>query len=264
MNFLDSILKTKKEEIAVLRKIFSTKRFEESYFFGDPTFSLNAAIRKNNRLGIIAEIKKASPSKGLLKPEFDFRDIASIYMDNKVDAISILTDKNFFQGDIKYLNEIARRKTVPLLRKDFIIDEYQIYEAKANGADAILLIAEALSAQQIKDLTFAAKGCCLEVLLELHSENQLDKIDFTLNNLIGINNRDLDTFVVDTKSSVKLSRLIPHNVTLVSESGFNKKEDVRSIINSSINALLIGEHFMRSENIGASITEVKEWSKYES
>ena len=102
MNFLDSILKTKKEEVADLRKTFSIKRFEESYFFGDPTFSLTTAIRNNNRLGIIAEIKKASPSKGLFKTEFDFMDIASIYMDNKVDAISILTDKNFFQGDIKY------------------------------------------------------------------------------------------------------------------------------------------------------------------
>jgi indole-3-glycerol phosphate synthase len=264
MSFLDSILKIKKVEVTGLRKNFSISRFEESEFFGTPLLSLKSALRKNDRLGIIAEIKKASPSKGILKSDFDFRNIASIYMENGVDAISILTDKNFFQGDIKYLNEIAKRKTIPLLRKDFIIDEYQVYEAKANGADAILLIAEALSARQIRDLTLAAKEFRLDVLLELHSEKQLDKIDFTVNDLIGINNRDLDTFLVDTNSSIKISRLIPENVTIVSESGFNKKEDVRSISHSRVKALLIGEHFMRSENIAASIKEIKEWCKYES
>jgi indole-3-glycerol phosphate synthase len=264
MSFLDSILKVKNEEAADLRKKFSLKSFEESSFFGDPTFSLKDAIRKNNHIGIIAEIKKASPSKGLLKPDFNFMEIAALYMENRVDAISILTDKNFFQGDIKYLNQVAREKTIPLLRKDFIIDEYQIFEAKANGADAVLLIAEALSPQQIKELTLAAKGICLDVLLELHAEKQLDKIDFSLNDLIGINNRDLDTFVVDTNTSIKLSRIIPPNVMLISESGFNKKEDVKLISNTPIKALLIGEHFMRSENIQGSIKEVKEWCSYES
>jgi len=301
MSFLDSILKIKRAEVTDLKKNFTIRSFEENEFFGTPSLSLKSAIRKNDRLGIIAEIKKASPSKGVLKSDFDFRNIASIYMENGVDSISILTDKNFFQGDIKYLLDIAKKKTVPLLRKDFIIDEYQVYEAKANGADAILLIAEALSAQQIdllrkdfiideyqvyeakangadailliaealsvrqiKDLTLAAKEFRLDVLLELHSEKQLDKIDFTVNDLIGINNRDLDTFIVDTNSSIKLSRLIPENVTIVSESGFNKKEDIKSISHSRLKALLIGEHFMRSENIAASINEIKEWCKYES
>jgi len=264
MSFLDSILKTKKEEAEELKKNFTISRFEESGFFSEPVLSLKKALRHDDRLGIIAEIKKASPSKGVLKSNFDFLNIASIYMENKVDAISVLTDKKYFQGDIKYLFEIAKRKTVPLLRKDFIIDEYQVYEAKANGADAILLIAEALSSQQIRELTLAAKGSCLEVLLELHSEKQLDKIDFMLNDIIGINNRDLDTFIVDTNSSIKLSHLIPDKVTLVSESGFNKMEDVKSIVSSKISALLIGEHFMRSENIPESIGEVKEWCKYES
>jgi len=264
MNFLDSILKIKKIEVAELRKNYTISRFEESEFFTAPLLNLKSAIRKNDRLGIIAEIKKASPSKGILKIDFDFMNIATIYMENSVDAVSVLTDKNFFQGDIKYLREIAKTKTVPLLRKDFIIDEYQVYEAKANGADAILLIAEALSAQQIEDLTLAAKGSCLEVLLELHSEKQLDKIDFAVNDLIGINNRDLDTFIVDTNSSIKLSQMIPENVIIVSESGFRNKKDIKSISHSRIKALLIGEHFMRSGNIAASIKETKEWCKYES
>jgi indole-3-glycerol phosphate synthase len=264
MSFLDSILEIKKAEVTELRKNFTISRFEESEFFAEPSLKLKSAVCRNNRLGIIAEIKKTSPSKGVLKIDFDFMNIASIYMENGVDAISILTDKNFFQGNIQYLNEIAKRKTVPLLRKDFIIDEYQIYEAKSNGADAILLIAEALSAQQIKDLTIAAKETRLDVLLELHSEKQFDKIDFALNDLIGINNRDLDTFFVDTNSSMKLSCLIPDNVTLISESGFNKKEDVKSISNSRISALLIGEYFMRSENIASGIKEIKEWCQYES
>ncbi len=264
MSFLDSILKVKKEEVSELKKSFSISRFEESEFFSEPVLSLKNAIRKPDRLGIIAEIKKASPSKGVLKLDFNFMNIASMYMKNNVDAISILTDKNFFHGDIKYLNEIAKIKTIPILRKDFIIDEYQVYEAKSNGADAILLIAEALSSEQITDLTLTAKGLCLEVLLELHTEKQLDKIDFPLNDLIGINNRDLDTFKVDIKSSVRLSVLIPENVTLISESGFNSKENIRSITSSQIKALLIGEHFMRSDNITSTIIELKEWCKYES
>ena len=264
MSFLETILKVKKEEAEELRKNFTFKRFEESEFFGEPALSLRKAIRKNDRLGIIAEIKKASPSKGVLKPNFDFMKIASIYMENQVDAISILTDKKFFQGDIEFLFAAAKRKTVPLLRKDFLIDEYQVYEAKANGADAILLIAEALSTQQINELTLAAMGSCLEVLLELHSEKQLDKIDFDLNTLIGINNRDLGTLKVDLNTSIAISRLIPDNVTLISESGFGTRADVNLISNSPVNALLIGEYFMKSENMADGIKEIKEWCKYES
>jgi len=221
MSFLDTILKVKKEEVALLRKNNTLAGFKEMELFNNTSFSLKNAVRRNDRLGIIAEIKKVSPSKGVLRKDFNFLAIAGIYMGNSVDAISVLTDRNYFRGDIQYLNEIAKLKTVPLLRKDFIIDEYQVYEAKANGADAVLLIAEALSLSQIKELTSVSREIGLEVLLELHAMDQLGKIDFSINDLIGINNRDLTTFNVDINTTLKLSKHIPDKVNNISESGLN-------------------------------------------
>ncbi len=262
MNFLSDIIEVKKEEVKKLRQNFSLGSFHESEFYNAPVRSLRKALQRDDRLGIIAEIKKASPSKGVLKHEFDHISIANAYMENAVDAISILTDKNFFQGDINFLRDIARFKTVPLLQKDFIIDEYQIFEAKAYGADAVLLIAEVLSQNQISELTSAANGCGLEVLLEIHSAAQLDKIDFTKNNLIGINNRNLETFNVDLSTTVELSRLIPSNVALIAESGINTVANVKEICKANVKAALVGEHFMRSDNIEASIKEFREWCRY--
>ena len=259
MSFLRKILETKKEEVSILRKCFSINSFKESEYFSMPSISLKKALCRGDRLGIISEIKKASPSKGILKEKFDHLAIAKEYIDNETDAISILTDKNYFNGDIKYLNNIAAIKTIPLLRKDFIIDEFQILEAKANGADAILLIAEALSKTQITELTAAAKECGLEVLLEIHSSAQLEKINFEKNDLIGINNRNLETFEVNLNTTSELAAIIPGNVTLVSESGLNTIDDLNRIKSSRAKAVLVGEHFMRSGNIGESFKEFKRW-----
>ena len=264
MSILGDILRTKRNEVNKLRANFSLNSFSDSVFFDSPVRSLRNALLHVDRLGIIAEIKKASPSKGLLKKEFDHIRIANDYMENEIDAISILTDKNFFQGSISYLKEIAQFKTVPLLRKDFIIDEYQIFEAKANGADAVLLIAEVLSKNQIGELTNAAKECGLEVLLEIHSKSQLDKIDFKKNNLIGINNRNLETFEVSLGTSIELAEIIPDEIVLVSESGLNTMKDVKDILRTKLKAVLVGEYFMRSENAETSIREFKEWCRYES
>ena len=264
MSILDDILKVKKNEVLNLRSNYSLNSFGESEFFNLPARSLRASLLRPDRLGIIAEIKKASPSKGILNHNFDHLKIANLYMENDVDAISVLTDTNFFRGNITYLKEIAGFKTLPLLRKDFIIDEYQIFEAKAGGADAVLLIAEALSKDQIAELTGAAAECKLEVLLEIHSFSQLDKINFTANNLIGINNRNLDTFEVNLSASIELSEIIPENVLLVSESGINSLGDIRSILGTKIKAVLTGEHFMRSGNIPETIGEFKKWCMYES
>lgn len=264
MSILNDILKVKRDEVSRLRSEFSLNSFNDSEFFDLPVRSLKNVLMHKDRLGIIAEIKKASPSKGLLKKNFDYSRIANIYMENGIDAISVLTDKNFFQGSISYLKEIAQFKTVPLLRKDFIINEYQIFEAKANGADAVLLIAEALSKNQIIELTGAANECGMDVLLELHSASQLDKIDFAVNNLIGINNRNLETFEVSLTASFELAELIPDEVMLVSESGINTASKAKDILRTRIKALLVGEHFMRSENIETTIHEFKEWCRYES
>lgn len=263
MSILDEILKAKRNEVTKLRSDFSLNSFSNSDFFDSPVRSLRKAILHNERLGIIAEIKKVSPSKGLLKDDFDHIKIANVYMENEIDAISILTDKNFFKGDINFLQDIARFKTVSLLRKDFIIDVYQIFEAKAYGADAVLLIAEILSQDQINELTSAAAEIGLEVLLEVHSASQLSKIDFKKNDLIGINNRNLETFEVDLATTIELSKKIPNNVLLISESGFNTSTDINKIRNTNVKSLLVGEHFMRSDNIRRSIKDFKEWCRDE-
>lgn len=264
MTILEEINEVKKEEVKKLKKEFTYSRFTDSEFFAKPRISIYGALNRKDRISIIAEIKKASPSKGIIREDFNHLKIADIYMENEVDAISILTDKNFFKGNISYLNDIAKIKTVPLLRKDFIIDEFQIFEAKANGADVILLIAESLSKNQISDFTSAAKETDLEVLLELHSVYEFEKINFDQNKIIGINNRDLKTFKVDLNKTKILGEMIPNENLLVAESGIKTKDDLEFIIQTKVRAVLVGEHFMVSKNIGDAVKKLKEWCFYES
>jgi len=262
MNFLNKIIEVKKEEVKKLKQKFTLSSFLDEEFFNAKTRSLINSINHGNKISIIAEIKKASPSKGILIENFDYMKIASIYMKCSVEAISILTDENFFNGHINFLKEIARIKTVPLLRKDFIIDEFQVYEAKAFGADAVLLISEALSKNQIENLTSAAYECGLEVLLELHSLSQLNKIDFNKIKLLGINNRDLGTFQVNLETTKIISEQLPSDVIVVSESGISSRDDILKIRHPNIKAVLIGEHFMKSNNIEKSINEFKEFCRF--
>lgn len=264
MNILDKILETKKEEVLKLKKKYSFSSFESMKYFSKNTIKLSERLKDNSHISIIAEIKKASPSKGILIDKFNHLDIAEKYLQNKADAISVLTDEKYFMGTINFLSDIAGISTVPLLRKDFIIDEYQIFEAKANGADLVLLIAEALSKNQIKDLSQAASKLGLEVLLEIHSDDQIDKIDFYINNIIGINNRDLKTFAVDLITTSEIKKLLPTDIYVISESGINKKEDIDYLKNSNVNGILVGEHLMRSINIGNQLKELKSWCNYES
>jgi len=264
MTILEEINEVKKEEVKKLRKEFTYSRFTDSEYFAKQRISFYKALNRIDRISIIAEIKKASPSKGIIKEDFNHLKIADIYLENEVDAISILTDVNFFKGNISHLNDIAKIKTVPLLRKDFIIDEFQIFEAKSNGADVVLLIAESLSKNQINDLTAAAKDTDLEVLFELHSVNEFDKIDFNQNKIIGINNRDLKTFKVDLNTTKNLGDLIPKENLLVAESGIKTKEDLEFIKTTNAKAILVGEHLMASKKIGDAVKELKEWCFYES
>jgi indole-3-glycerol phosphate synthase len=260
MTILDKILEIKKEEVAILHQKYSRSSFSESELFHKERIDFASALKNGNRISVIAEIKKASPSKGILKEDFNHLSIAEIYMSGKVDAISVLTDQQFFKGNISFLKDIAEIKTVPLLRKDFIIDEFQILEAKANGADSILLIAEALSKNQIDELTSTAVENDLDVLLEIHSESQLSKINFSKNKIIGINNRDLSTFQVDMNTTIHLSNQIPDECLIVSESGINSQRDV-DILKNYADAFLVGEHFMKSENITIALNEFLEWCK---
>ncbi len=259
MNILDQIVEVKKEEVKKLKLKYSLNSFKEIEFFESDTIKFSDKIKGNQNISIIAEIKKASPSKGIIREDFNHLKIAETYFKCRANAVSILTDENFFKGSIEYLKEIALIKEVPLLRKDFILDEFQVFQSKGNGADIILLISEILSKAQINELTHAAKEAGLEVLLELHSEKQLDKIDFDINNILGVNNRNLEDFSIDLNTTLKLSKLFPEESILVTESGINKKQDIDYLMQANINALLIGEHLMASKNIEKNFKELKEW-----
>ncbi len=264
MNILTEILKSKKEEVAGLKMRMSKQSFIDSKFFNEIPLNFYNQINGKSNIAIIAEIKKASPSKGLIKENFNHLEIARTYFSHSVNAVSILTDQKYFKGEISFLYEIAEIKQVPLLRKDFIVDEIQIYEAKANGADLILLICEALSKNQIKEFTNLASDIGLEVLLELHNENQLEKIDFGLNKIIGVNNRNLEDFSVDLSTTQKISKHLPNDVVLVSESGISKKGDIDYLRSVHTDAVLVGEHLMRSDSIDSSIDVLKKWCANES
>jgi indole-3-glycerol phosphate synthase len=263
MNILSEIVEVKKQEVKDLKKKYSYNSFSSFEYFNSETKSLHTALRNKERISVIAEIKQASPSKGILKKNFNHLKIAETYNNAKVDAISVLTDEKFFMGKIQFISDIRKLTAIPLLRKDFIIDEYQIFEAKAFGADAILLISEILSANQIKDLTDCADELNLSVLLELHSADEVSKIDFHRNNIIGINNRDLNDFSVDISTTKKIKDNIPQEVIIVSESGLTKRDDIEYLKNINVDAVLVGEHFMKSDDLAESLNNFLSWCNYE-
>ena len=262
IDILAQIVEVKIEEVKRLKRDFTISRFSDSEYYSKQCLNFEKSLRKKEAISIIAEIKKASPSKGIIRKDFNPLKIADIYMGNGVSAISVLTDEKFFQGSILYLNAIAKYKSVPLLRKDFIINEYQVFEAKANGADAILLISEILSENQIKELSKAAFELGMKVLLELHNENQIPKIDFSLNKIIGINNRDLSSFATDLNTTLKISEQISANVVFVSESGISEQRNFDFLKDTKTNAVLIGEHFMKADNIADSVKKIQEYCYY--
>jgi len=264
MNFLDTIIATKKQEVAELKQNYSLSSFTDFEYYSQGTLSFSSSLRKEKAIAVIAEIKKASPSKGILKADFNHLEIAKTYFENKVDAVSVLTDEKFFQGNISYLKDIAQIKTAPLLRKDFIINEMQIHQTKAFGADAVLLICEALDKEAITELTLCAKEIGLDILLELHSEKQLEKIDQSINKIIGVNNRNLETFEVSLTTSINLRQAFNEDIIFVSESGITTQKDILELKRIKTNAVLVGEHFMRQENSGSAIQEFKNWCRYES
>ena len=249
MSFLDKILEVKKTEVRLLRQNYSYTYFSEQKYFTGNCLSFRNKLLNDINLNIICEIKKASPSKGVLLNNFDHLKIAGTYFKHGVDAISILTDKTFFQGSIKFLQDIAKIKTVPLLRKDFIIDEYQILEAKAAGADIILLISEALNRNQIADLTDTAIELGMNVLVELHSPAQLDKLDFSREFILGINNRHLETFMVDIIVSINISSLVPVDFPIISESGINSAVQLNLLKQNNFNGISVGEYLMKAEKL---------------
>jgi indole-3-glycerol phosphate synthase len=246
MNRLEEILRVKREEIERLRpraadlERQATQRTDFSDF-------RSALTDVNGRLALIAEVKKASPSAGVIVETFDPIVVANNYERAGADAISVLTDEKFFQGKLEFLVNVRRAVSVPLLRKDFILDEIQIVESAANAADAILLIVAALEQKQLVDLSKAAANYKLDTLVEVHSRSELDRALEAGAKLIGINNRNLGTFNVDLRVTEDLCRYVPDEVVLISESGIKSVEDVARIRACGVDAILVGEALMRGE-----------------
>ncbi|MBI1820731.1 MAG: indole-3-glycerol phosphate synthase TrpC [Nitrospirae bacterium] len=219
------------------------------------TLSRTDFFPTQTRLHLIAEIKKASPSKGVIREDFNPVEIGQIYEASGASAISVLTEECFFMGSLSILEEVRKKVSLPLLRKDFIIDEIQLMESRAYGADAVLFIAAILDPNQMIEYFHQAQEIGLDVLTEVHSEKELEKV-IEWAPIIGINNRDLGTFEVDLKTTRRLRRYIPSNRVIVSESGFSRKEDLSPLIEEGINAVLIGEAFMKEKDIQASVQKL--------
>lgn len=222
--------------------------------------SVKSSFKKNisrpHHINLIAEIKKASPSKGILRGDFNPVKIAITYQANGASAISILTDERFFEGALEHLVKARGNVSVPILRKDFFIDEYQIYETVAAGADAILLICEILSIAELTRFHNTAAELGLDCLVEVHNEEDIEKALAIDAVIVGINNRDLHTFKVDLGVTQRLIRMIPQNKTIVSESGIKRYEDVMFLKSLGVNAVLIGESFMEADDIAAKMREI--------
>ncbi|MDE2027914.1 MAG: indole-3-glycerol phosphate synthase TrpC [Candidatus Omnitrophica bacterium] len=214
------------------------------------------AVSKPGGVNLIAEIKKASPSAGLIREDFNAEAIAQIYIDNKAAAISVLTEDKYFLGKFAYLAQVSRQATVPVLMKDFIVHEYQIYEGLFNGASAVLLIVAMLPNKKLTDLIRLTHQLGLDCLVEVHDEIEVERALACGAEIIGVNNRNLQTLQVDLNNCLKLIPLIPKDVVIVAESGLKTHDDVLRVEQAGANAVLIGETFMRSPDIGAKVKEV--------
>ncbi len=254
---LDKIVRQTREDLPRKKQARSQKDLESMECYERPRKGFRNALQQN-RLSVIAEVKKASPSKGIIRPDFDPVSIAGSYVDGGASAISVLTDEPFFQGRLEYLEKISKEVDIPLLRKDFIVDTYQIFEARAFGADAVLLIAAVLEGSHMDELLHAAEEAGLDALVECYSEEEVDRLDWEKVNLFGVNNRNLHTFEVDLHRGVNLLKKAPAGVVRVSESGLSDVEDLLYLVRNGIDAALIGEHFMRQPDPGKALRQMME------
>lgn len=260
MNILDQIISRKRIEVEQRKKEVSVTELEKGPFFKSETYSLKASLLDENKTGIIAEYKRRSPSKGLINGIATVEEVTMAYASNGASGISVLTDEAFFGGFLADLQKAATINKLPLLRKDFMIDEYQLLEAKAYGASVILLIAANLSVDEVKKLAVAAKNLGLEVLLEIHNEQELEHICDEVD-LVGVNNRNLKTFEVSLETSKQLSSLIPADKLKISESGIYNVEDIYYLKQFGYKGFLIGESFMRQQYPGEAFKTFAEGLK---
>lgn len=254
MTILDHIIASKHKEVAEIKNLISVNQLEKKKGFQRTPISLKNSLLQKNSSGIIAEFKRKSPSKGIINNLSSVEDVTKAYSEAGAAGISILTDSQYFGGFSSDILSSRELIPVPVLRKEFIIDEYQIVEAKSIGADVILLIAACLDKQTINKFTTCALSLGLEVLLEIHTEEELEKINDKIN-LIGINNRNLKTFKVDLEHSIHLSTLIPESYVKISESGIEQTETINMLKSKGFKGFLIGEIFMKTTDPGTSCKE---------
>ncbi len=255
---LDRIVADKKLELEVGKRNLSLAELRRLASKQPPPLDFASALRGDG-IRLIAEVKKASPSRGVIRPDFNPVAIAQIYADNGAAAISVLTEVKYFQGSLKYLKEIRDRlgdKRPPLLRKDFIFDPYQVYESRAYGADALLLIVAILNPEKLEELIGLSEELGMDCLVEVHNEAELEAALNSRAGIIGINNRDLNTFNVDMATTGRLRPLIPSDRIVVSESGIKSRSDMEQLRHWGVDAALIGESFMSAPDIAARMKEL--------
>lgn len=250
---LDEIVEVKKREVAEAKAARPVKELRAALADAPPVRDFAAALSQSESIALIAEVKKASPSKGVIRADFDPVAIARIYEQHGASCLSVLTDKPFFQGDLAYLRAIRAAVSLPLLRKDFLIDPYQLLEARAAGADAVLLIAECLDDCQLRSLHNEAIELGMTPLVEFYEPSNLPRVVETGAALIGVNNRDLRSFQVDLEHVIRLRESIPADCLLVAESGIHSRDDALRLEAAGIDAMLVGEHLMASSDIGAAV-----------
>jgi indole-3-glycerol phosphate synthase len=263
-NILNDIITAKKHEVDRARRLEDVSQLQERIAETPRPRNFYSALAADPPFGIhlIGEIKKASPSAGLIRPDFDPARLAETYYHSSASALSVLTDRRFFQGSLDYIEQVKAAVPLPVLRKDFLIDEYQVYESRAAGADAILLIAEILDPRRLMDMLILANELNLTALIEVHEADALMRfrslVGFPLErySLLGINNRNLKTQKVDLGTTPRLISMLDEDVPVVSESGVRTRQDVQRLIRAGARALLVGEVLMRADDVGAKVREL--------
>lgn len=250
---LDEILIQKHGEVAAARDNLSFATLERQLATAPPVLGFLSALQVAKRPALIAEVKKASPSAGIIRPDFDPVAIARQYEVAGATCLSVLTDEQFFQGHLEYLRDIRQIVRIPVMRKEFIIDRYQIAEARVAGADCVLLIAECLNDAQLHDLYQYARSLGMDALIELYDLDNVPRVLATGTKLLGINNRDLRTFVTSLEHTFRVKQQIPDDVLLVSESGIRTHDDIERMRTEGIGAVLVGESLMRQPDIGTAV-----------
>jgi len=252
---IENIVRIRREEIEKKKSCVPLPELKRMVKDVPAARDFGASLR-SRACAVIAEIKRSSPSRGRIRDDFDHRAIAATYYDNGAAAISVLTERHFFEGDDRFLKEIRETVDLPLLRKDFIVDPYQIYETKAVGGDALLLIVRLLQDGRLKDFIELADECGLVSVVEVHNEEDLGRACDAGAGVIGINNRDLSTFKTDLAVSLKLAPLISRETTVVSESGIRTRADIETLMGAQIHIFLIGESLMQEVDIGRKLREL--------